>query len=114
VVSEDFSLELLRGLAVTARGADRRGGLNGRPAVPAFVAAAVATNKLIDILQVAPLLAAAVGRFAVSVGPAKFVHKDLAVALAEAILDGEPCGGSNPDLLGLSGGPSRHHGSDKV
>jgi len=114
VVSEDFSLELLRGLAVTARGADRRGGLNGRPAVPAFVAAAVAANKLIDILQVAPLLAAAVGRFAVSVGPAKFVHKDLAVALAEAILDGEPRRGSNPNLLGLTDSPGRHNGSDQI
>jgi len=114
VVAVDFSLELLRGPAVPACCADWRGSLNSRPAVPAAMAAAVVANQVADILQVAPLLAGAVGRFAVSVGPAKFVNKDLAVALAETIFNGQSCWGPDPDIKGLSDGPSNQHGPNQV
>jgi len=114
MISEDFSLELLRGSAVPAGGADGRGSLNCHTTVPAAVAAAVVANQLFNILQVAPLLPCAVSRFAVSVGPAIFVNKDLAVTLAETIFDGESCWGSNTHFECLSERPNGHHGSEQI
>jgi len=95
VVSENLSLELLGSPAIRACGADRGGGLNSAKTVPAAMTAAVVANLASDILQVAPLLASAVCRFAISVGPTILVNKNLAFTLAEAIFDGQSCRSSN-------------------
>jgi len=95
VVSENLSLELLGSPAIRACGADRGGGLNSAKTVPAAMTASVVANLASDILQVAPLLASAVCRFAISVGPTILVNKNLAFTLAEAIFDGQSCRSSN-------------------
>jgi len=98
VVAVNFSIELLRRPAVWACGADWGGGLNSSKTVPLAVTPAVVANLAVDILQIAPLLASTVSRFAIAVGPAKLVNKKLAFALAKAIFDGQSCRSPNTNL----------------
>jgi len=99
VIPEHFALELLRSPGIRTCCADRGGCLDSvEPVPPLIPVPPVLVDEALDVLEVAPLLACLVSRFAIAVDLAKLVSEDLTLALTKAVFNGERSRSPDPNL----------------